>query len=108
MKREFYLAILIFVAASLPGFSISAASDVKVMYAVGLLETGENAKLLTADEFNQSAPDYEKFKDRLSKATTLREMTQQGWTIVHVESIKGGDPYRQQNHLFIFQRSRRQ
>ena len=91
------------------GLSICTAADVKVMYAIGLLANGENAKLLTTEEFNQTAADYEKFRDRVAKAPTLKAMVQNGWTIVHVEQIRagGGDPYRELNYLIIFQGGRR-
>jgi len=91
------------------GSSICNAADVKVMYAIGLLDNGENAKLLTTQEFNQTVADYEKFRDRVAKAPTLKAMVQNGWTIVHVEQIRtgGGDPYRELNYLIIFQGGRR-
>lgn len=108
MDRRILGTVILGVSFVLLGLSICDASDVKVMYAIGLLAYGENAKLLTADEFNQSAADYERFKDRIAKAPTLREMVQNGWTIVHVETIRTGgtDPYKDFNHLLIFQGSR--
>ena len=42
------------------GSSICSAADVVVMYAIGLLDNGENAKVLTTEEFNQTATDYQK------------------------------------------------
>jgi hypothetical protein len=97
--------ICVIMTWSVLGPSISTAADVKVMYAIALLDHGENAKLLTAEEFNQNVADYNKFRDYVAKATTLRAMVQSGWTIVHVEQIraKGGDSYQQTNYLIIFE-----
>ncbi len=109
MKRKILAMLVICVAVAHLGLSICTAADVKVMYAVGLLDYGEDAKLLTTDEFNQTVADYEKFRERLAKAPTLRAMAQNGWTIVHVEQVRarGGDPYKEQNYLIIFQGGRR-
>ncbi len=108
MNRKIFGIVILGVSLTLLGLSICNASDVKVMYAIGLLDYGDNAKLLTADEFNQTVADYERFKDRVAKAPTLRAMAQNGWTIVHVETIRtgGADPYKDLNHLLIFQGSR--
>jgi hypothetical protein len=105
MKKSIHCMFVICVTMIHLGSSLCTAADVKVMYAIGLLEKGDNAKLLTAEEFNQTVTDYEKFRDRIAKATTLKAMVQNGWTIVHMEQIKAGgvDPYRQQNYLIIFQ-----
>ena len=105
MKQRI-LAMIVCIAIGPLGSSICTAADVTVMYAIGLLDHGENAKFLTAEEFNQNVMDYEKFRDHVAKAITLKEMVQNGWTIVHVESIHGADPYRDLNYLFVLQRSR--
>jgi len=65
---------------------------------------------LTTEEFNQTASDYEKFRERVATAPTLKTMVQNGWSIVHVEQIRSGagDPYRAQNYLIFFQGGRRQ
>ena len=108
MKKRILAMFVICIAISSLGSSICTAADVKVMYAIGLLDSGENAKLLTTEEFNQYVMDYEKFRDLLAKAITLKAMVQNGWTIVHVEPIRGGggNPYRESNYLFLFQGSR--
>jgi len=62
------------------------------MYAVGLLDKGEYAKLLSINEFNQYISDYGGFKDRIEKAMTLKEIIQDGWQIVHVESLRHAEP----------------
>src|SRR5512139_3360718 len=109
MKRRISGMIVICMAMIHLGSSICSAADVVVMYAVGLLDNGENAKVLTTEEFNQTATDYEKFRDRIAKAPTLKATVKNGWTIVHVEQIRaGGDNrYREQNYLIIFQGGRR-
>jgi len=109
MKERMLGMLLICVTLTYLGLSTCTAADVKVMYAIGLLDNGENAKLLTTEEFNQTVADYDKFRDRLSKATTLKAMVQNGWTIVHVEQIRagGGDSYRALNYLIIFEGRRR-
>lgn len=106
MKRRILGMFVICVTMTYLGSSICTAADVKVMYAIGLLDNGENAKLLTTEEFNQTVADYDKFRDRVAKATTLKALVQNGWTIVHVEQIRAGsgDPYRALNYLIIFQR----
>ena len=105
MKRKILGMFIICGTMTHLGSSICTAADVKVMYAIGLLDNGENAKLLTTQEFNQTVADYEKFRDRIAKAPTLKAMVQNGWTIVHVEQIRArdGDPYKQLNYLLIFQ-----
>ncbi|HUO77364.1 MAG TPA: hypothetical protein VMU21_07270 [Thermodesulfovibrionales bacterium] len=109
MKRRILRIFIICVTMSHLGSSISTAADVKVMYAIGLLDYGENARLVTTEEFNQTVANYEKFRDRVAKAPTLKAMVQNGWTIVHVEQIRAGDgdPYRELNYLIIFQGGRR-
>ncbi len=108
MKKRILTMFVICIAICLSVSSICTAADVIVMYAVGLLDNGENAKLLTTAEFNQNVADYDKFRDRVANAPTLKAMIQNGWTIVHVEPIRGGgsNPYRESNYLFIFQGSR--
>jgi len=106
MKRRILGIFIICVTMTHLGSSISTAADVKVMYAIGLLDYGENARLVTIEEFNQTVANYEKFRDRVAKAPTLKAMVQNGWTIVHVEQIraKSGEPYRELNYyLIIFQ-----
>ena len=105
MKRIILGMFVIYIAMTYLGLSICTAADVKVMYAIGILDYGENAKLLTTEEFNQTVADYQKFRDRVTKAPTLKAMLQNGWTIVHVEQIRarGEDPYRALNYLIIFQ-----
>ena len=105
MKTSILCMFVICITVIPLGSSPCTAADVKVMYAIGLLDRGEHAKLLTTEEFNQTVTDYAAFRDRIAKATTLKAMVQNGWTIVHAEQIRagGGDPYRQQNYLIIFQ-----
>lgn len=106
MKRRALRMFVICVTMTYLGLSICTAADVKVMYAIGLLDYGENARLLTNEEFNQTVANYDKFRDRVAKAPTLKAMVQNGWNIVHVEKIgaKGGDPYRELNYyLILFQ-----
>ena len=107
MKKRILEMFVIGIAISLLGSSLCTAADVKVMYAIGLLDNGENAKLLTTEEFNQTVMDYAKFRDHVAKAITLKTMVQNGWTIVHAEPIRGGggDPYRELYYLFIFKGS---
>jgi len=109
MKRRILRIFIICATMTHLGSSISTAADVKVMYAIGLLDYGENARLVTTEEFNQTVANYEKFRDRVAKAPTLKAMVQNGWTIVHVEQIRAGDgdPYRELNYLIIFQGGRR-
>ena len=105
MKKNILCMFFICLTMIHAGSTLCTAADIKVMYAIGLLDKGENAKLLTTEEFNQTVTDYEKFRDRIAKATTLKAMVQNGWTIVHMEQIRtgGGDPYKQQNYLIIVQ-----
>jgi hypothetical protein len=108
MKRRILGVVVTCVTMIHLGSSLCTAADVKVMYAVGILDYGEDAKLLTTGEFNQTVVNYEKFRDRVAKAPTLKEMVQNGWTIVHVEQIRAGNenPYRELNYLIIFQGDR--
>lgn len=103
IRGMFFICVIM--SWSVLGLSIANAADVKVMYAIALLDHGEDAKLLTPEEFNQNVADYNKFRDCVAKATTLRAMVQSGWTIVHVEQIqgKGGGSYQQMNYLIILE-----
>jgi len=108
MKRRTLGMLVVCVTMTYLGPSICTAADIKVMYAIGLLDYGENARLLTTEEFNQTVANYEKFRDRVAKAPTLKEMVQSGWSIMHVEQIRAGEnPYRELNYLIIFQGGRR-
>jgi hypothetical protein len=105
MRRRILGMFVIWATMIYLGSSSCSAADVRVMYAVGLLDRGENAKLLTTEECNRTVADYDEFRDRVAKATTLKAMVENGWTIVHVEQIRpgGGDSYRALNYLIILQ-----
>lgn len=103
MKTRIIVMFVMVIAAVLLGTSSSSGGDVKVMYAVGLLDVGERARLLPPEEFNRYLTDYDKMKSHIEKAITLKEMVQNGWTIVHVESLRRAEPYREPYYLFIFQ-----
>jgi hypothetical protein len=103
MKTTILTLSVMVVAVVFLGSTVSDGGDVRVMYAVGLLDVGERARLLTPEEFNRYLTNYDKFKDQVEKAITLREMVQNGWTIVHVESLRRAEPYREAYYLFIFQ-----
>ncbi len=60
------------------GSSTCCAADVVAMYFIGLLDNGENTKVLTTEEFNQTATGFEKFRDRIAKAPTLKAMVKNG------------------------------
>lgn len=74
MKRRISGMIVICMAMINLGSSICSAADVVIMYAIGLLDHGENAKVLTTEKFNRTATDYEKFRNRIAKAPTLKAM----------------------------------
>jgi hypothetical protein len=81
MKRRILGPFAICITIIHFGSSTCSAADVPVMYAIGLLDNGENAKVLPTEEFNQSVTGYNKFRDRVAKAPTLKAMGENGWTI---------------------------
>jgi hypothetical protein len=58
MKRKILTLCVMVVAAVFLGSTVSDGGEVKVMYAVGLLDVGERARLLTPDEFNRYLTNY--------------------------------------------------
>ncbi len=67
----------------------AAAGEVKVMVVVGLLDFGEDAKVVSVADFNKYRSDYEDFRKLLAGAPTLAGMAGDGWTIVHVGRATG-------------------
>lgn len=96
------LLVAAVVAASiLACASSSLAGEARVMVAIGLLDFGEDAKVVSVYDFNKYRPDYDEFRKLLSKSATLAEMAEHGWTIVHAGHVR--DEY----HMVIFERGTR-
>lgn len=96
--------ILIASAAFIIIFALSSAAsagEVKVMVVVGLMDYGEEAKVVSVPDFNRYRADYDDFRKLLAGAPTLLDMAQQGWTIVHVGSVTG------EYNVVIFERGTR-
>jgi hypothetical protein len=65
----------------------SEARDVKVMAVIGLLDYGEDAKVMTVYDFNKYKPSYNDFQKLMGRSITLRDMVKKGWRIIQVEPI---------------------
>ncbi len=94
--RRFILAfvttILIFTSAV-----VSEGADVRIMVAIGLLDYGEDAKVVSVSDFNRYRPNYDEFRKLLSRSATIRDMVREGWTLVHMEDV------RNEYHIIVFE-----
>lgn len=95
-----------FVAAAvavtiLASAAASSAGEVKVMVAIGLLTYGEDARVVSVQDFNRHKPDFDEFQKLLKRSDTLAETVARGWTVVHVEFTR--DEY----HVIILERGPR-
>jgi len=91
MKIIFAALTMLLVASS------SYAADVKVMRGVGLVEDGENCKLINeADYYRMTNANYDAM---YAKAITLKQMMKEGYKIVYVKDFisKSGADF-----IFIF------
>lgn len=76
---------------------ISEGADVRVMVAIGLLDYGEDAKVVSVADFNRYRPNYDEFQKLLARSVTIRDMVREGWTLVHMEDVR--DEY----HIIVFE-----
>jgi|GEM_PF-3572783 len=67
--------------------ALSEARDLKVMVVIGLLDYGEEAKVISVADFNRYKADYGDFQKLLRRSITMREMVRDGWHTVQVEPI---------------------
>lgn len=81
------LLIMSAVLVALAFAAHSEASDIKVMVVIGLLDYGEDAKVMSVSDFNKYKPDYNDFRKLMDRSVTLREMVKKGWRVVDFEPI---------------------
>ena len=67
--------------------ALSEARDVKVMVVIGLLDFGEEAKVISVADFNKYMADYGDFQKLLGRSITMREMVRDGWHTVQIAPI---------------------
>lgn len=78
--------------------SVSSGEEVRVMVAIGLLDSGEDCKLLSVADFNRTRSDYQRYNELVDKAASLKEMSGAGWKIVYTA------PVRENFHIMILER----
>jgi len=101
MKSTLLLAAAAALAAVIALSSVSEAAEVRVMVAVGMLDYGEEAKVVSVPDFNRRRGYYAEFQKLLAGSATMKDMVKSGWRIVHVENVR--DEY----HIVIFERGTR-
>jgi hypothetical protein len=94
--RRFILALIAMVFI-LTSAVVSEGADVRVMVAIGLLDYGEDAKVVSVSDFNRYRPNYDEFQKLLDRSATIRDMVRDGWTLVHMEDVR--DEY----HVIVFE-----
>lgn len=76
----------------------SFAGEARVMVAIGLLDSGEDCKLLSVPDFNRTRSDYQRYNEMVGTAVSLKEMAGAGWRIVYTA------PVRESYHVIILER----
>jgi hypothetical protein len=97
MGRNRFILVFIATVFILAGVVVSEGADVRVMVAVGLLDYGEDAKVVSVSDFNRYRPNYDEFQKLLDQSATIRDMVRDGWTLVHMEDVR--DEY----HVIVFE-----
>jgi hypothetical protein len=87
MTHRKLMAVAIAVLVVLACAAQSGATDIKVMVIIGLLDYGEDAKVMSVYDFNKYKPDYNDFQKLMGRSITLREMARKGWRTVQIEPI---------------------
>lgn len=100
MRRRHNLLALLTAALLVASVCIGAsfAEEVRVMVAIGLLDFGEDCKLLSVGDFNRTKSDYQRYNALIEKAVSLKEMSGAGWRIVYTA------PVRETYHIMILER----